>query len=103
MQYPVSLALLLMSVYTLADPAVIAAENNQNTTYSFIESKNEIVEPKLSAAEAAAMVKKKFPGQVMNVTLQLDTALYNVKILSDGHMKTIYVDAFNGNASIFLD
>jgi uncharacterized membrane protein YkoI len=70
-----------------------------DTTNSYISSEaTTSVAPTITAADAAALVEKKFSGQVMSVTL-LDNAehpVYGVKILKNGHMKTIYVDATTG-------
>ncbi len=55
--------------------------------------------PKLTAADAAELVEKKFAGQVMSVTLlesNAENPVYGVKMLKNGHMKTIYVDANTG-------
>jgi uncharacterized membrane protein YkoI len=69
-------------------------------TNSFISSESaKSIAPVITAADAAALVEKKFSGQVMSVTL-LDTdaehPVYGVKMLKNGHMKTIYVDATTG-------
>ena len=71
-----------------------------DTTNSYISSEaTTSVAPTITAADAAALVEKKFSGQVMSVTLldnDAENPVYGVKILKNGHMKTIYVDATTG-------
>jgi uncharacterized membrane protein YkoI len=69
-------------------------------TNSFISSESaESIAPVITAADAAALVEKNFSGQVMSVTLldsDVEHPVYGVKMLKNGHMKTIYVDATTG-------
>jgi uncharacterized membrane protein YkoI len=69
-------------------------------TNSYISSEStQSIAPAITAADAAELVEKEFSGQVMSVTLldnDAENPIYGVKILKNGHMKTIYVDATTG-------
>lgn len=56
------------------------------------------VEPKLSPAEAAELVRNKVGGQVMSVNTQQDDTrvVYGVKVLNAGRMRVINVDGQTG-------
>jgi len=73
-----------------------------NPDHSFNSSENKIA-PKLSAAAAAELIEKKFPGQIVSVNLQENGLIYAIKVLNNGHMKTLYVDANNGRISKLSD
>lgn len=54
--------------------------------------------PTLSPAQAAALVRNQFGGQVMSVNTQRRDAgiIYGVKLLNDGRMRVIHVDGQTG-------
>lgn len=56
------------------------------------------VEPNLSPAEAAELVRNKVGGQVMSVNTQQDAdgVTYGVKVLNAGRMRVINVDGQTG-------
>lgn len=52
---------------------------------------------KISASQAASMVKKRYGGKVLNVTTLQDKSGYKVKLLKDnGHIISVFVNAKNG-------
>lgn len=57
----------------------------------------------MSAAKIAKIIEKQFSGKIVSVTLQEDSPVYAVKLLDNGHMKTIYLDANNGAITPFSD
>lgn len=58
----------------------------------------EPAQPKLSPAQAAALVRSKLGGQVMSVNRQQSDAgvIYGVKLLNSGRMRVINVDGQTG-------
>lgn len=59
---------------------------------------DETIPPKLSPAQAAALVRTKVGGQVMSVNSLLNESgiIYGVKVLNDGRMRIINVDGQTG-------
>ncbi|MFC3116103.1 PepSY domain-containing protein [Cellvibrio fontiphilus] len=59
---------------------------------------DETIPPKLSPAQAAALVRTKVGGQVMSVnSLRNESGIiYGVKVLNDGRMRIINVDGQTG-------
>jgi uncharacterized membrane protein YkoI len=93
-------------------PDNIAAETQDNSSqtnelinpdHQFANTENKKATPKLSAVAAAEIIEKKFPGQIVSVNLQDDGLIYAIKVLNNGHMKTLYVDANNGRISKLSD
>lgn len=74
-----------------------------NTEHQALSTDDKKTPPELSAAEAAELIGKKFPGQIVSVNLQEDGLAYAVKVLNNGHMKTHYVDAYSGKISKLSD
>lgn len=100
MQYLVRLVILVsLSLPSLAEDLSekLISETAERPVFS--HEKSSIADMKLSAAQAAAVAGQYHPGQVMNVTLDTGTTHYGVKILNNGHMKIVYVDAVNGTIS----
>lgn len=96
--------ILIISIATQADELLLPDQITGDApaeTNSYISSQatTSTAAPKLTAADAADLVEKKFAGQVMSVTLleaNAENPVYGVKMLKNGHMKTIYVDANTG-------
>lgn len=105
MRYLALFVVATMSLHAVAaDPILpdqISPEYNAQQDDSFFSHPQKLTEPLLSAAEVANLVETLYPGQVINVSLQTGSILYGVKILNNGHMKIIYVDANNGKISSF--
>jgi uncharacterized membrane protein YkoI len=82
-------------------------DNPPANTNGYLSSESaKSIATKITPADAADLVEKKFSGQVMSVTLLENNAenpVYGVKILKNGHMKTIYVDANTGLLSKLSD
>lgn len=81
-------------------------DNPPADTNGYLSSESaKSIATKITAADAADLVEKKFAGQVMSVTLveNAEKPVYGVKILKNGHMKTIYVDANTGLLSKLSD
>jgi uncharacterized membrane protein YkoI len=100
MHYLVSLLMLAsLSLTSLAEDLSEELHLEAPQKPAFSSRKSTIADMKLSAAQAAAVAGQYHPGQVMNVTLDTGTTHYGVKILNNGHMKIVYVDAVNGTIS----
>lgn len=94
----------------LPDNIVAETQDNSNQANELINPEHQLINsedkkaaPRLSAAAAAELIEKKFPGQIVSVNLQDDGLIYAIKVLNNGHMKTLYVDANNGRISKLSD
>lgn len=95
---------LLVSLTALADPSLLDGDMGMPSSApnnSLIDSKSisaDPVQPKLSPAQAAALVRTKVGGQVMSVNSQRSESgvIYGVKVLNDGRMRVINVDGQTG-------
>jgi uncharacterized membrane protein YkoI len=94
----------------LPDNITAETQDNSSQTNEFINPRHQFdntedkkILPKLSAAEAADIIDKNFSGQIVSVNLQEDGLIYAIKVLNNGHMKTLYVDANNGRISKLSD
>ncbi len=70
---------------------------------SFVSAEDQKPTITVSAAAAATLIESRFPGQIISVNLQEDGLTYAIKVLNNGHMKTLYVDATNGSVSKLSD
>ncbi|AQT62066.1 hypothetical protein CBP51_06230 [Cellvibrio mixtus] len=95
---------LLASLVAFADPSLLDGDMGMPSSApdnSLIDSKSisaDPVQPKLSPAQAAALVRAKVGGQVMSVNSQRSESgvIYGVKVLNDGRMRVINVDGQTG-------
>lgn len=87
----------------LPDNIATETQDNSSQTNELINTEHQFAPPKLSAAAAAEIIDKKFPGQIVSVNLQENGLIYAIKVLNNGHMKTLYVDANNGRISKLSD
>ncbi len=89
---------------SLADDSLLDGDMgfaSSATGNSLIDSSvraDEPAQPKLSPAQAAALVRSKVGGQVMSVNSQRSDSgiIYGVKVLNDGRMRVINVDGQTG-------
>jgi hypothetical protein len=101
------IAIILLGLFSqpsLAEPDLIGGDlglPSSAASNAFIDQDTapaQKITPKLSAAEAAELVRRKVGGQVMSVNSRTsDTGVvYGVKVLNEGMMRTIHVDGQTG-------
>jgi uncharacterized membrane protein YkoI len=96
--------LLLASVQILADNSLLDGDMglpSSAQSNSLIDNRSRAADPlppKFSPAQAATLVRTKVGGQVMSVNSHRSESgiIYGVKVLNDGRMRVINVDAQTG-------
>lgn len=71
-------------------------ETSQVETFINAQENRKDDPPKLSATEVAKLVEMRYSGKIFSVTLLEDKPTYVIKMLNNGHMKVLYVDANDG-------
>jgi len=94
------LCLLLLSQHSLAEPDFIDSGMTSSTpdrSQSLVDPKP-IAKPRISAAQAAELVRQQTGGQIMSVSTRQGSngTIYGVKVLNSGRMKVIQVDGQSG-------
>lgn len=96
-------SLLLGSAYVVAEKSLLDGDmgiSSSAPSNSFSDNRSRAPEatPKFSPAQAATLVRTKVGGQVMSVNTQRSASriIYGVKVLDDGRMRVIHVDAQTG-------
>jgi hypothetical protein len=96
-------SLLLGSAYVVAEKSLLDGDmgiSSSAPSNSFSDNGSRAPEatPKFSPAQAATLVRAKVGGQVMSVNTQRSASriIYGVKVLDDGRMRVIHVDAQTG-------
>lgn len=87
----------LLTLVLLAGPGATIA--TAQVTVGQLAQNSQRAEPRVSAAEAAAIVQKAYGGKVMNVSTRHRDGriIHRVKLLqNDGRMRTVSVDGNNG-------
>ena len=95
------LILLWTSYGARAEPDFIGADITSSVAspaQSLAEPEPAAIEAKISAAQAAELVRRKTGGQVMSVSRHQSAngVIYGVKVLNSGRMKVIQVDGQSG-------
>lgn len=96
--------LLLASIQIFADNSLLDGDMglpSSTPNNSLIDNRSRAADPlppKFSPAQAATLVRTKVGGQVMSVNSHRSEAgiIYGVKVLNDGRMRVINVDAQTG-------
>lgn len=91
--------LLLLCSCLLANTQSFAKSRDDNRQNRNEQTRQEQPRPRISASQAAELVKQQYGGKVMNVQTRQshDGVVYSVKILqSSGHMRTVNVDGQSG-------
>jgi uncharacterized membrane protein YkoI len=93
------LALVLTSQHSIAQPEFMDATMASSTP----DKSQALVEPapakpRISAAQAAELVRRETGGQIMSVSTRqgANGTIYGVKVLNSGRMKVIQVDGQTG-------
>lgn len=103
MRYSFLFLIFLIATYTSADELLLPdnitpekEETSQVETFISTEKTSRVDPPKLSASEVAKLVEMRYSGKIFSVTLLEDKPTYVIKMLNNGHMKVLYVDANHG-------